>query len=457
MNASAETLVEPGRARRARAGALPRLLQGIEHEPLSLRAHLEIHGGLPHARGRGGWRRRDRDTGLIGEVDRSGLLGRGGAAFPLARKLAAVAHARGRAIVVANGTEGEPASLKDRTLLELLPHLVLDGATVAAEIVGADEAIVAVCELAPDAGHALADAIDERQAAGLAGRGAPSLTMRTLPAHFVAGQESALVNYLSGGPAVPTFTPPRPYEKGVARRPTLVSNVETLAHLALIARHGSDWFRELGAPAHPGSALVTLSGAVANPGVYEIDLGSSLAALLAAGGGTGPAGVGAALIGGYGGAFVAGDRLRDVALSDEHLAVHGAKLGAGVVAVLSAEACPVAETARLTRWMADQSTRQCGPCEHGLEALAQSLARVAAGADTGADLPRLLALTRRRGACAHPDGAVATVTSALQVFAGEFRAHAQGGPCPRCAAPAELPLPHRPVDDTPARRREAGA
>jgi NADH:ubiquinone oxidoreductase subunit F (NADH-binding) len=457
MNAYAETVLEPAIARRSRAGALPRLLQGIEHEPLPLSAHLDIHGGLPHARGRAGWRRRDRDAGLITEVDRAGLLGRGGGAFPLARKLAAVAGGRGRAIVVANGTEGEPASLKDRTLLELLPHLVLDGATVAAEIVGAEEAIVAVCELAPDAVRAVADAIAERDAAGLSGtRGGLALTLRTLPPHFVAGHESALVNYLSGGPALPTFTPPRPSEKGVARRPTLVSNVETLAHLALIARHGSDWFRELGAPAHAGSALVTLSGAVPDPGVYEIDLGSSLQSLLAAGGSSG-SDVGAALIGGYGGAFVAGSRLRDVALSDEHLAAHGAKLGAGVVALLSADACPVAETARLARWLADQSTRQCGPCEHGLESLAQALEHVASGSGRGADLPRLMALARGRGACAHPDGTVAMVASALEVFAPEFRAHAQGGPCERCGAPPELPLPRRRVDRTPARRRGARA
>ena len=100
--------------------------------------------------------------------------------------------------------------------------------------------------------------------------------MTAVPGDYVAGQESALVNHLNGGPAVPTFTPPMPFEQGVRRRPTLINNAETLAHIALIARHGSQWFRQLGTPSQPGSALVTLSGPVANPGVYEIEHGASL-------------------------------------------------------------------------------------------------------------------------------------------------------------------------------------
>jgi NADH:ubiquinone oxidoreductase subunit F (NADH-binding) len=364
----------------------------------------------------------------------------------------AVAAARGRAVVVANGAEGEPASLKDHTLLEMLPHLVIDGAILAAEAVGADEAILATCEFAGGSVERVARAIGERERAGESG---PRLELVVVPGHYVAGQESALVNFLSGGPAKPLFTPPLPFERGVRRRPTLVSNVETLAHVAMIARHGPQWFRGLGTPSQPGSALVTLSGPVAHPGVYEIEHGASLGSLIEAGGGA-TARVRAVLLGGYSGSWIGAEHLQGIALSDEHLAPHGSALGAGVVLLLSEHACPVAETARLARWLADQSTHQCGPCVHGLDALASSVAEVASGQARGRParrLDQLGSLIARRGACGHPDGAVNAIFSALETFSAEFGDHARRGPCEACARPPELPLPSRPVSDERLPRR----
>jgi len=424
------------------------VLAGIEaHRAITLQEHLELHGPLPLLRRGGRRRRRERSAMLVDELERSGLLGHGGAAFPLAGKMRAVAAARGRAIVVANGAEGEPASRKDRTLLEGAPQLVLDGGLIAAEALDADELIVCVCESAEAGLQGVARAIEEREAASSLSPGAPRLRLASVPAHYVAGQESALVNHLGGGPAKPTFTPPRPFEQGLRRRPTLLSNVETLSHLALIARHGAPWFRELGAPAHPGSALVTLSGPVPHPGVYEIEHGASLGSLIDAGGGT-TAPVRAALIGGYAGTWIDGALLGGVALSNEHLAVHDASLGAGVVLLLSEQACPVAETLRSAEWLAGQSSGQCGPCVNGLQALAGTLAEVAdasAGPRAGERIERLAALSARRGACGHPDGAVKLILSALQVFKAEFAQHARNGRCERCSRPPEMPLPRSPV------------
>src|ERR1019366_7897179 len=266
--------------------ALPRLLAGIRpHGAMAVEEHLALHGPLPL--GRGGPRRqlRERAAMLIDEIERAGLLGRGGAAFPTATKMRAVADARGRAIVVANAAEGEPASLKDRTLLETLPHLVLDGAVIAAEAVGADEVIVCVCETAGQSIEAVEHAIAERSRSSELAAGSPKVRLATVPSHYVAGQESALVNYITGGAGKPTSPPPMPFEQGVRRRPTLVDNVETLAHVALIARHGAPWFRELGIPTQPGSTLITLCGPVTHPGVYEIEHGASLASLIEASGG----------------------------------------------------------------------------------------------------------------------------------------------------------------------------
>jgi NADH:ubiquinone oxidoreductase subunit F (NADH-binding) len=437
--------------------ALPRLLAGVHtHGAMSLAEHLAVHG--PLAPLRGGRRRRGREHAatLIEEIERSGLLGRGGAAFPTATKMRAVAVGRGRAIVVANGAEGEPASLKDRTLLEMAPHLVLDGAVVAAEAVGAEQAIVCVCETAGVSVHSLGQAIEERAAQPHAGR-SPQLHLRTVPGHYVAGQESALVNYLDGGPAKPTLTPPLPFERGVGRRPTLVDNVETLAHMALIARHGASWFRQLGIPSQPGSALVTLSGPVADPGVYEIEHGASLASLIDAAGGA-TAGLRGALFGGYAGAWVSREWLAGVALSKEHLAAHGASLGAGVVLLLSDRACPVAETARVARWMAGQSMRQCGPCVNGLDSLAHTLEQLTTGnvdATVTRRIERLASLTARRGACGHPDGAVNLILSALAAFQADFADHVRHGPCDCCGRPPELPLPERGVDHQASRGRAA--
>ncbi len=435
--------------------ALPRLLAGIRpHGAMALEEHLALHGPLPL--GRGGRRRqlRERAAMLIDEIERAGLLGRGGAAFPTATKMRAVADARGRAIVVANAAEGEPASLKDRTLLETLPHLVLDGAVIAAEAVGADEVIVCVCETAGQSIEAVEHAIAERSRSSELAAGSPKVRLATVPSHYVAGQESALVNYINGGAAKPTFTPPMPFEQGVRRRPTLVDNVETLAHVALIARHGAPWFRELGIPTQPGSTLITLCGPVTHPGVYEIEYGASLASLIEASGGT-TARVRAALFGGYAGAWVGGDRLHGVALSKEHLAPHGATLGAGIVLLLSEEACPVAETARVARWMAGQSARQCGPCIHGLDALASTVEEIVGGIAHPKAMQRLeqlASLTARRGACAHPDGAVNLLLSAVEVFSSEFADHARHGPCESCSRRPELPLPERPVEDAGSRK-----
>jgi NADH:ubiquinone oxidoreductase subunit F (NADH-binding) len=419
-------------------GTLPRLLAGIPtHGVMSLDEHLAVHGDAPaYPRRRG----RHHESPLIEQVELAGLRGHGGAGFPTATKLRAVAAARKRAVVVVNAAEGEPASLKDRTLMQTLPHLVLDGAQLAAQAVGADELIVCVCESAQASVEHTAQAVSER-------RGMPTDSARThvtaVPGDYVAGQEAALVNHLNGGPAIPTFTPPMVCEQGVRRRPTLVANAETLAHVALIARHGPEWFRRLGTPSQPGSALVTLSGAVAHPGVYEIEHGASLVSLIDAAGGA-LANPHALLVGGYGGSWIGGEFLHGVALSDEHLAPHGASLGAGVVLLLSADACPVAETARVARWLAGESAGQCGPCVHGLDSIAATVEEIAGGvaqANASQRIARLAALVHRRGACGHPDGAARFVTSALDAFGPEFADHARHGPCEGCARPGELPLP----------------
>jgi len=431
---------------------LPRLLAGVHEQcALTLTEHLSVHGQLPLVGGGGRSRSRSRAAKLFEEVEGSGLCGCGGGGFPTATKLRSVAGARGRPVVVVNAVEAEPPSSKDRTLLELAPHLVLDGAVLAAEALRADEAIVAVGEHAGASAASVYAAIEERTGRGEYGR--IGLTLVSVGGGYVTGQESALIAGLEGREALPTFTPPLPFERGLRRRPTLVNNAETLAHLALIGRLGARWYRGLGTSAHPGSALVTLSGPVAYPGVYEIEAGASLCSLIDAAGGT-TTGVRGVLTGGYAGSWAPAAAIDELELSRDRLAAAGGAFGAGIVLLLSSETCPVAETARLARWLAGQSARQCGPCMFGLDAIAEAISGIAAGAREQASdrrLQTLAALTAGRGACAHPDGAVRVIASALRAFAADFEDHRRAGPCELCASADELPLPLRAAGHSGAR------
>jgi NADH:ubiquinone oxidoreductase subunit F (NADH-binding) len=412
---------------------LPRLLSGVSDRPVTdFESHLALHGPLPEL---AKWA----PGQIIDVIKQSGLRGRGGASFPVARKLTAVASRRGPRIVVANGTEGEPASKKDRVLLRELPHLVIDGAVIAAHAVGTGEAIIAVPEGHGRTARSLELALRQRTDAGR--RGEPRFALVDVPERYLSGQESALVNFLSGGPARPTFRT-RPFEHGVRRRPTLVQNVETLAHLALIARHGPTWFRQLGTAQDPGSTLVTLSGAVSSPGVYEIEHGMPLSTLLDSAGVSDD--LNAVLIGGYFGSWLPATHIPRLLLSPRYLAEHGASLGAGVIVALGGSACPVAETMRIADYFAAQGAGQCAPCVNGLGAIADTVQQLATGtapATAQSDLERWASELPGRGACQHPDGAARFLASALRVFADDFREHARRGRCERCSHAPVLPSP----------------
>jgi NADH:ubiquinone oxidoreductase subunit F (NADH-binding) len=370
----------------------------LGNRALSLEEHVELYGSLGAT-----------GDNVIAEVQASGLRGRGGAGFPTGTKLAAVAARSGRPVIVVNATEGEPASGKDKALLRLAPHLVLDGAAAAATALGAREVVIAIGRGARAEHDQVVRALSARS---------DRLRWRLarVPDGFVAGEETAVVNALEGRAPKPALKPPFPAERGLRGAPTLVQNVETLAHLALIARFGAGWFRSLGTDEEPGTALVTVSGAVARPGIHEVELGTTVSALVAqAGGATEP--LGAALVGGT----------RDF----DHVLSAKDGLGAGVVVAWPRGACAVGEGARVARYLADESAGQCGPCLHGLAALATGLAEVASGqkGDRRAQLARWAGQVTARGACHHPDGAARFVTSMLDIFADELSLHLRKGRC----------------------------
>jgi NADH:ubiquinone oxidoreductase subunit F (NADH-binding) len=344
--------------------------------------------------------------GLVDAIERARLVGRGGASFPVATKWRAVEQrSHGRAVVVVNGAEGEPQSKKDRFLMTTRPHLVLDGAFIAARVLGARRVILYVGER-----HSAArDSILRT----LAQRSEPErsiVSFATAPSRYVAGAEAAIIHFLNDGVATPINIPPYPFERGVEGAPTLVQNVETLAHIATLARTGEA----------PNTVLITLVGGVTRPGVLEVDSRTTIAEAINQSGGLTEA-ARAVLVGGYFGSWMQPDEAWSLRLDPS-----ASRLGCGVIGVLPSSRCVVCEVAAIMRYLAAESSAQCGPCFFGLRALADACTRIA---DQGSNpealrrLQRWSAEVHGRGACKHPDGAVMFLSSALKVFGDEFATH----------------------------------
>lgn len=293
-----------------------RLRIGAGPPSASFRAHLDTHGPLNVPVGDRRWK-----GAVLDVVAASGLFGRGGAGFPSAAKWEACAKASRRSVVVINALEGEPASAKDRVLVTRCPHLVLDGAEAVAAVLGASEIVVCV----PDHNRSLAEsvraAVDERVRAGSARF---LISVRCPPGGYVSGEESALVDWLNGGAGRPVMRTNKAIPLRLDRRPVLVHNAETMAHIALIARHGPDWFRQAGTEDAPGTTLVTVTGGPSGPAVFEVALGMPVADILARAGIEGA--VPAVLLGGYGGTWCGAPRL-DTPFTPRALASIGATMG----------------------------------------------------------------------------------------------------------------------------------
>jgi NADH:ubiquinone oxidoreductase subunit F (NADH-binding)/ferredoxin len=408
-----------------------RITAGLDrHTRLDLATHRAEYGPLPDLSA----------TDLITIAGQTDLRGRGGAEFPVARKLLAVQAATGgrkrRAVVVVNAAEGEPGSLKDKMLLCRSPHLVLDGALIAARALGAREIIVAV---AGDGGHQRS--IAEAVAADSAVRRLTRVV--SVPDRFVSGESSAVVSALNGKSALPPGTTVRTSDSGVDGLPTLLSNAESFAQLAVLAMLGPAGYASAGLASEPGTVLLTVGGSVARPAIVEVPTGVPLGHVLDICGASLPRGV---LTGGYHGMWLTPDVAYQVPVSRAGLAAAGGSLGAGVVLVLGADTCPLGEVSRVASYLAMQSSGQCGPCKLGLPSVARSLAAITAGAgglDELEAVRRSASGVRGRGACAHPDGTANFVASAIDAFSADLSEHMFRG---RCGRPVlgVLPVPGDP-------------
>jgi NADH-quinone oxidoreductase subunit F len=367
-------------------------------------------------------------AGVLTDVASAGLRGRGGAWFPVARKWEAALANPGPRVVVANGAEDEPGSLKDRHLMARCPHLVLDGALLSAVALAADTVRLYVNEHAPAAREAMQSALDECIAAGLT-HGLDVALVRA-PATYVAGEDSAATEFLQSGTAQPRTKPPYPAAAGLDGRPTVVSNVETLAHLALIGRDGPALYRSFGTESCTGTMLLTLPEECVAPGVYEVVLGSFLdeaIAKLGKGFVDGPArGV---QVGGP-----ASGWLTDlhVALDPESVAAAGSTLGCGAVRVLAKGHCAVDAVVSTSEFFSREQCGKCPPCRMATQFLHRASLAVLDNKGQVAQLdtaPTLIDQIRPATACSLPTFPLAPLTTARAVFADDFATHLAGGEC----------------------------
>jgi NADH-quinone oxidoreductase subunit F len=429
-------------------GGEPRLLKGIgDLDPGSLAAVRKAGGykGLTRS-----ITKRSPEE-VIAEVSAAGLRGRGGAGFPVADKWRAARSAPGdRKIVVANLMGADPTSLGDRTLAEGNPHLVLEGAIIAAAAIGASEAILAVRRDWTLAIERLKAAVADAEEVNLAGYlilgtdVSVNVSVWEGSGAYVAGEETALIHALQGDRGMPLIRPPYPAERGLWGVPTVVHNAETLAHVAWIAGHSAAEFAKVGTRDAPGTKLVTIAGAVRNPGLAEVALGTSVGQVIGlAGGSTGT--VKAAFIGGPGAGALAADELAGTAYDFVPLHEAGGHIGSGSVLVTDAGTCMVATARFLLDFSAREACGKAVPCRIGTRRLVEALDRILAATPRPNDLVMLRELSMKiadTALCRLESLAPRPMLTTLDRFGDEYRAHAERGVClaGSCSTDAVLPL-----------------
>ena len=378
---------------------------------------------------------------VIEEIRASGLRGRGGAGFPTATKWEMVVRGRGRdRYVVCNASEGEPGTFKDRYLMQNNPYQMVEGILIGAYAVGARRAYVFFKDKHVEANGAVERAVEELYGKGYIGQGilgsglGVDVEPVTGPASYVAGEETAMLEVIEGRRAQPRQKPPfYPSSMGLYRQPTLVNNVETLSAVAQILAKGANWFRGYGVPSTPGTLLLSLSGAIAYPGVYEVPMGTSLRAIIEDLGGGVKDGrpVKAVMPGGPSNTILAAHEI-DVAMDFDSLRKAGSGLGTAGVIVYDDQVCMLQVAIEYTNFFAEESCGQCPPCKMGTANLTMTLEKIESGRGTEKDLESLrqvCGFIKGRGYCTLVNGAVAIVQSILKHFEKEVNEHLHQGGC----------------------------
>jgi NADH-quinone oxidoreductase subunit F len=360
------------------------------------------------------------------QVRAAELRGLGGSGFPVWKKWDAVAAETGKPdkYLVVNGNEDEPGTFKDRLLLEETPHQVIEGALIAALAVGANRIVFYIN---PDLGRSLASlklAIEQWQASPLLPKGI-ELTLLPGSGHYIGGEETAAMEWIEGRFPFPRGKPPYPAQVGVHGCPTLINNVETLAHVPHIVRNGADWFRAQGRGTGTGTKLYSLSGDVLHPGVYELPMGTPLRELIFEHGGGLLSGkpLKAIFTGGPSNTLLTPADL-DVGLDFDSLRARGGSLGTGAMIVISEGTGIVKRVAEYVRFFAHSSCGQCPPCKSGTATLSRLIDRIDTGrgtADDLATLENLCTMLPGSGRCHLLNGVVQLLDSSFRHFRNEYQ------------------------------------
>jgi NADH-quinone oxidoreductase subunit F len=384
---------------------------------------------------------RDDPGGVIGLIEEAKLLGRGGAGFPTGIKLKTVAkdapHPR---YVVCNADEMEPGTFKDRVFLHADPHLLIEGMAIIAHTVGASHGIVFIRPEYENAARILEREIGLARAAGFLGKQIQKsdfsfdIVVHRSGGRYICGEVTAQLNALEGRRPNPRKPPPYPTDKGLWGLPTVQNNVETLANVPLILRHGAQWFRDLAlSESAAGTKLFCVSGHVKRPGCYELPLGLPLAKLIEeyCGGMRNGRPFKGCLPGGASTGFLTAEHY-EIPLDYESLKAVGNRLGTGAVMVFDDTTCMVAATLNLTEFFARESCGWCTPCREGFPYLRDLLWRLEHGRVEAGWTEQVSTLCRHlwKAYCAFAPGGVAPIESLLANFPDEVQAHIDAKGCP---------------------------
>jgi NADH-quinone oxidoreductase subunit F len=425
--------------------AEPRVLQQLGGDPWDVEAYMKA-GGYE------AWKKCLKELSpeqVVQELKASGLRGRGGAGFPTGVKWDKVLNHRVKErYFVCNAGEHEPGTFKDRHLLKIIPHQLIEGCLIASRTAQAKASFIYVNHEYHEERENLKKALAEATARGFVGKNilgtGIDIDLQVFEGHgsYVAGEETAMLESMQGRPAMPRQKPPfYPTDFGLYGKPTLVNNVETLCNIPRILHKGAAWFTEVGTEKCPGTMMFSLSGAVNRPGVYEMPMGVTIRELIETCSGGVPGGrkIKAVFPGGPAFPMVTPDQL-DLPMDFDSLKRAGTGLGSAGVIVVDDATCMVRQTLKFSNFFKTESCGQCPPCRMGTINLAALMVKIEAGEGSQKDLDSLLQLcgfVKGTGYCTLVTGASVLVQSSVKLFRHEFEEHIRLRRCPYPAAPAE--------------------
>jgi NADH:ubiquinone oxidoreductase subunit F (NADH-binding) len=373
--------------------------------------------------------------GIIDKIEKSELSGKGGAGFPVYKKWQLInSQNDDNRYVIINGSEHEPGSFKDKYLLENYPHQVLEGALITAYAVRASEVIVAINETSIQSIANVQQALVEMTNAGYLHKGI-KVSVRTVADKYIVGEESALLEALEGREPFPRKKPPFPIEQGLFNRPTLIQNVETVAHIPFIINHGPEAYRNLGVN-NKGVTLCTIGEEFNNPGVYEVPLGTSIRNILYGLGGGLKTGkeIKAIQPGGPSSGFLTQNQF-DLPLDAEVLMENQSALGCSAIKAFSVDDCMVREIGKITNFFAHGSCGQCPECRMETNTFNSIINQVCQGHGSWNLLDKIdtiLDMVQGKGICGLIKMPVPPVKTGMELFHDEFASHIDEKNCPVC-------------------------